>query len=114
MPYGFNDDKSKAEFPTYAGNLAQGVDIGGYYTPIGGTTRRIYDIPSDGFINVINGTKANMLFLLYGAGTGYSPMMSFTVAAGASSVVKVTGGMRITVNASAALSAGTAMFYALS
>lgn len=112
MPYGFNEDKSKAEFPTYAGVLAQGVDIGGYYSPIGSGTHRIYEIPSDGYINVTNGSSANVLIALYGAGTGYSPVMTYTVAAGASSVVNVVGGMRYT--SSAALSTGSAMFYALS
>ena len=110
MPYGFNEDKSKAEFPVIDGNLATGVDLKDYYRH--GTTGIYYTFPTDGYVNLTPDSNRVTAYVCGASDT--NNYMQASAAPNTAAMFYVRANMRITIVEPFTVTTGLATFYALS
>lgn len=102
MPYGFNEDKSKADLPVIVGNIGGGVDISGYVQQNRHAVNvsNLYTFPSDGYIVLKNdASSGNFIGCVMSADVSASDIFptGITIIVGAGNVsqaVSVHAGMK--------------------
>lgn len=103
MAYGFNEDKSKADFPIIAGNLAAAVDVSGYQA--GRTGTNWFDVPNDGYIHVAGTTSTAGGYHVFIAGASDSAAVINMELTNSNDLIFVHAGMKVAFS-------GTALTYA--